>query len=127
MRRFNIKTKRKSPSYGALVMGVACIFSLSVLPYLNGLVSAKSDETEKTELNVFNRAGTAIGSVDKAGRVFNRLGRLVGSVDRRGTIYNISEDAIAKVEASGKIVNRLGTPVGSVNNEAIYSIIMKVK
>ena len=117
MGRFNIKTKRKSAGYAGLVIGVACIISLSVFPYLNGPVFAKSDETGKTEFNVFTRTGRPIGSVDKAGRVFNRSGRLVGSVDRKGTIFNISEHAIGKAESSGKVLNRLGTMVGSVDNK----------
>jgi hypothetical protein len=117
MHRFNRKKNRNLVVYPSFVIGLMCIISLSLIPYLNGPVFAKSDEKEKPELNVFNPVGTPIGSVDEEGSVYNRLGRLIGSVDPRGTIYNISKNVIGKVEASGKVFNRVGKLVGSVDEE----------
>jgi hypothetical protein len=117
MYRININKNNKLSACVSLATGVLCIISLSLMPYLNGPVFAKSDEKEKPELNVFNPVDTPIGSVDDQGSVYNRLGRLIGSVDSRGTIYNISKNAIGKVEDSGKVFNRVGTLVGSVDDE----------
>jgi len=117
MHRVNRKENRNLGAYISLVIGLMCIISLSLMPYLNGPAFAKSHEKEKPELNVFNPVGTPIGSVDEEGSVYNRLGKLIGSVDSRGTIYNISKNVIGKVEANGKVFNRIGTLVGSVDDE----------
>ncbi|MGD8984292.1 MAG: hypothetical protein PVI53_09715 [Desulfobacteraceae bacterium] len=117
MYRININKTNKLTACVAFVIGVLCIISLSLMPYLNGPVFAKSDEKEKPELNVFNPADTPIGSVDDQGSVYNRLGRLIGSVDGKGIIYNISKNPIGKVEANGKVFNRVGKLVGSVDDE----------
>ena len=117
MHRFNMYENRNLSAYAHLIIGVLCIISLLLLPYLNGPAFAKSDEKEKPELNVFNPVGTPIGSVDEEGGVYNRLGTLIGSVDGRGSIYNISNSVIGKVEADGKVFNRLGKLVGSVDDE----------
>jgi len=117
MNPFNMYGNRNLAAYLRLIIGVLCIISLSLVPYLNGPAFAKDDEKEKPELNVFNPVGTPIGSVDEAGTVYNRLGRIVGSVDPKGTIYNISNNVIGKVEVSGKVFNRVGTLVGSVDDE----------
>ena len=117
MYRININKTNKLTACVSLVIGVLCIISLSLMPYLNGPVFAKSDEKEKPELNVFNPVGTPIGSVDGEGSVYNRLGRLIGSVDGKGIIYNISKNPIGKVEANGKVFNRVGKLVGSVDDE----------
>ncbi|MGD9031610.1 MAG: hypothetical protein PVH02_03035 [Desulfobacteraceae bacterium] len=119
MHRLNRMEKRNLAAYPSLAICLICIISLSLMPYLNGPVIAKSDEKEKPELNVFNPVGTPIGSVDEAGSVYNRLGRLIGSVDTRGIIYNISKNPVGKVEAGGKVFNRVGTLVGSVDEEGI--------
>ena len=117
MHRFNINENKSLAIYTSFLTGVLCIIALSFMLYLGGPVFAKNDGKEKPELNVFNPAGTPIGSVDEAGSVYNRLGKLIGSVDARGTIYNISKNAIGKVEDSGKVFNRVGTLVGSVDDE----------
>jgi hypothetical protein len=117
MHRFNRKNNRNLIACPSLAIGLICIISLSLVPYLKGAAFAKNDETEKPELNVFNPVGTPVGSVDEEGGVYNRLGKLIGSVDGSGTIYNISKNAIGKVEANGKVVNRLGKLVGSVDDE----------
>ena len=113
------KENRKLAAYFSLAIYLIFIVSLSLIPYFNAGVFAKSDEKEKPELNVFNPVGTPIGSVDDQGSVYNRLGRLIGSVDARGIIYNISRSPIGKVEAGGKVFNRVGTLVGSVDEEGI--------
>ena len=117
MYRININKSNNLAACISLVIGIICIISLSLIPYFNAPVIAKSGEKEKPELNVFNPVGTAIGSVDEAGSVYNRLGRLIGSVDSRGIIYNISKNPIGKVEAGGKVFNRVGKLVGSVDEE----------
>ena len=117
MHWINIIKSNKLAAYISLVIGIVGILSLSLMPYLDEPVIAKSHEKEKPELNVFNPVGTPIGSVDEAGGVYNRLGRLIGSVDPRGTIYNISNNVTGNVEASGKVFNRVGTLVGSVDEE----------
>ena len=116
MYRININTRKLAISAG-LAIGLVCIISLILMPHFKGPAEAKNDGKEKPELNVFNIAGTPIGSVDEAGNVYNRLGRIVGSVDPKGTISNISNNVIGKVEVNGKIFNRVGTFVGSVDDE----------
>lgn len=115
MYRININSKLATSA--GLALGLICIISLTLMPHFKGLAEAKNDGKEKPELNVFNIAGTPIGSVDEAGTVYNRLGRIVGSVDPQGTISNISNKVIGKVEVSGKVFNRVGTLVGSVDDE----------
>ena len=117
MYRINFNKSNNLAACISLVIGIICIISLSLMPYLTAPVIAKSGEKEKPELNVFNPVGTAIGSVDEAGSVYNRLGRLIGSVDSKGIIYNISKNPIGKVEAGGKVFNRVGKLVGSVDEE----------
>jgi len=117
MYRINITKNNKLVACVSLITGIICILSLSLMPHFQGPAEAKNDEKEKLELNVFNPAGTPIGSVDAEGGVYNRLGRLIGSVDSKGTIYNISKNAIGKVEANGKVFNRVGKLVGSVDEE----------
>ncbi len=117
MDRINIFTNDKLSICVNLAIGIICLISLSLVPYLNAPVIAKSHEKEKPELNVFNPVGTAIGSVDEVGGVYNRLGRLIGSVEDDGIIYNISKNPIGKVEADGKVFNRVGKLVGSVDGE----------
>jgi hypothetical protein len=122
MHRFNMYENRNLSAYARLIIGVLCILSLLLLPYLNGPAFAKSDEKEKPELNVFNPVGTPIGSVDEEGGVYNRLGKLIGSVDGGGSIYNISNSVIGKVDTKGRVFNRVGTLTGSVDKEgSVYN------
>lgn len=112
----NTRNNKLAASAG-LAIGLICIISLTLMLDPKGPAEAKDDGKGKPELNIFNPAGTPIGSVDEAGTVYNRLGRIVGSVDPKGIIYNISNNVTGKVEADGKVFNRVGTLVGSVDDE----------
>jgi hypothetical protein len=114
---YRINLNDKLAISAGLAIGLVCIISLTLMPHFEGPAEANNDGKEEPELNVFNIAGTPIGSVDEAGTVCNRLGRIVGTVDQRGTIHNISNNVIGKVEVNGKVFNRVGTLVGSVDDE----------
>ena len=100
-----------------LIIAAVFIFSFALILDSNSQVFAQKDQTDKIELNVFNRVGRPIGAVDSEGNIYNPVGRPIGKVDGSGTVYNIFENPVGKVDAKGQVFNRVGTLTGSVDEE----------